>query len=294
MYGIIDIGSNTIRLKVYKNVRNKYKSIIDKKEFAKLISLREDDKLTSEGINLCAEILNEYKQILNMLKVTNYHAFATASFRCIKNVDEVLAKVKELTGIEIEVLSGEEEALYGYLGASQSIESESGAVLDIGGGSLELTFFNNNEIENKKSIPCGSLNMQELFLNKNSVVDFNTKDMKEYITKMLKEQGITEKKDVIYGVGGTIRALLKIKKKEDGIDTQEFSYDDVRRWYRMLKRDSISWLRLVLNIVPERTLTVSCGLIVLKTVMKYINANKVIVCENGVREGYLTHILQEA
>ncbi len=293
MYGIIDIGSNTIRLKVYKIEDDKCSSIIDKKEFAKLISYRLGDKLTLEGINECARVLNEYKKILTLVNVDKYYAFATASLRNISNTREVLDKIKELTGIDINVLSGEDEALYGYLGASSSIKSETGVVLDIGGGSLELTFFKHSEIESRKSIPTGSLNMQEAFLSKHKVIDFKTKKMEKYINKLLDNEDITEGRENIYGVGGSIRALLKIKNKETGLVQTGFTYEDVKRWYQMLKEKPDEWLRLVLNVVPERTLTVSTGLIIVKTVMSYLEAKNVFVCEGGVREGYLTHVLNE-
>lgn len=293
MYGIIDIGSNTIRLKVYKCVKGKYKAIIDKKEFAKLISYRNNNSLTEDGVNLCIDILDEYKQILNMLKVSSFYAFATASLRYIDNENEVLNMIKEKTGIDVKILSGDEEAYYGYLGAKMAISFDTGAVVDIGGGSMEITFFKDKEIIDKKSIRCGSLNMQELFLKNDSIIDFETKSMKDYILNALNEEKIDKKSEIVYGVGGTIRALLKIKRKETGLEVFEFSYDDVKRWYKMLKLNSTNWLRLVLNVVPERTYTISCGLIILKTIMKHIEAKRVIVSEYGVREGYLLHLIED-
>ncbi len=294
MYAVIDIGSNTIRLKIYKVENDKLKAIIDKKEFSKLISYRSLDKLTLEGINECARVLNEYNQIISLLKVEKCYVFATASLRNISNTEEVLTQIKELTGFDVQILSGEDEALYSYLGVSLSIKTENGVVLDIGGGSLELTFFEHKEVKQRKSIPTGSLNMQEAFLNKKNVLDFKTKKMEKYIIKLLNNENISEKRGIIYGVGGSIRALLKIKKKETGLEETGFTYLDVKRWYKMLNENPNEWLKLVLNVVPERALTVSTSLIIIKTVMKYIEAKNIVVCDGGVREGYLTHMLNEA
>lgn len=292
MYGIIDIGSNTIRLKIYKLNEEKIESVVDKKEFAKLISYRKDNNLTEAGIEVCINVLQSFKKIIELLKVDNYYAFATASLRNITNTLEVLSRIKNETGIDVDIISGEDEALYSYLGATSNINIQNGAMIDIGGGSSEIVFFEDDKLLSRYSIPCGSLNMQDTFFNEDNLIDFDTKGIKKCVNENLDNQNIQNESLVLIGVGGTIRALLKLKQKETGLNDKEFSYEDVRRWYQLIKHNPTNWLRFVLKIIPERVYTVTSGLVILKTVMKRIGAGKVIVSEYGVREGYLNHILK--
>lgn len=294
MYAVIDIGSNTIRLKVYKVVKGQFESVVDKKEFAKLISYRSDGKMTDEGIDICVSVLDRMLNLIKLLKVKDYYVIATAPFRNIDNASDVILQVKEQTGIVINVLSGEDEAYYSYIGAKASTLVNEGLLTDIGGGSTELVFFKDSVELNKISLPCGSLNMQKEFYKDVDGFDFETKWIKKRVLNYLNENKFDETimhKDVIIGVGGTVRALLKLKRSETGLNDNEFSYDDVRRWYQVLKQNPIKWIKELLLIIPERVYTITTGLIILKTVMSYVNASRVIVSQYGVREGYLSYIL---
>lgn len=295
MYAIIDIGSNTIRLKVYKYNNNQLEAIVDKKEFAKLINYRKDGNMSEEGILICIDVLNKMLNIIKLLRIKKYYAIATAPFRGIKNSEDVLKKIKEATMLDVSILKGEDEAYYSYLGAKASTLINEGALIDIGGGSTELVFFKDSKELNKTSIPCGSLNMQGEFYKDLEGFAFETKWIRKNVIEHLKEKNIepNQKNDlVMVGVGGTIRALLKLKRNETGSNDITISYDDIKRWYQILKHNPIKWLKEILLIVPERVYTMTTGLIILKTVMKYIGANSIIVSEYGVREGYLTHILE--
>ena len=95
LYGIVDIGSNTIRLKIYEYKNNKIKSVFSKKKTAGLIAYRDDGKLNDEGINILSSILNKFNKIMNLLNVARRYFFATASLRNISNTYEIIDFIKE-------------------------------------------------------------------------------------------------------------------------------------------------------------------------------------------------------
>lgn len=288
MYGIIDIGSNTIRLKIYKIENEKLVNVIDKKNFLRLISFRRNNVLLDEGIDKCIEVLNNYKHILELLKVSKYYIIAETVLRGLDNIDDVLEKIKALTSFDVVILSSDEEEMYSYLGATNDIDCTNGCVVDIGGGSTELIFFNNKNIEFKSMILNGSLNMQDAYFNEDNLLDFEASGIKNSVKSSLENNKIYNKAKTIIGVGGTIRALLRLKRSEDSL-ASSFSYDDVRRWYQTAKHNQSLWLKTLLKVSPDRVYTLTSGLIILKTIMKWIDSDEVIVSENGVREGFLYH-----
>lgn len=100
IYGVIDLGSNTIRVSIFKYDGERLKLISNKKEIVGLALCIENGKLTEKGVEKTCEILNKYRESLENSKVKVYSVFATASLRNIKNKDEVLAEIRERTGME--------------------------------------------------------------------------------------------------------------------------------------------------------------------------------------------------
>lgn len=166
MYGVIDIGSNTIRLSFYRIADGKIDPMMNKKEVAGLASyVKKNNKMSTEGINKLVSILEEYKKIVQKVDTREMFVFATASVRNVDNEKEVLEKVEQRTGIHIRVLSGEDEGRLGYLGAMQCADIDDGLLVDIGGGSTELVFYNDRKVIASSSMPIGSLNLYNRFVN---------------------------------------------------------------------------------------------------------------------------------
>lgn len=162
MYAIIDIGSNTIRLNVYQVEEDgAIHSIFQSKETAGLAGyVREDGSMSREGLDRAADALLRFRSILDALHIENRAVFATASLRNITNSEEAVFQLQERTGLMIRLLSGREEAILDYVGATSGMEErEQGMVLDIGGGSTEWVCFSQGRIRHAASIPLGSLNL---------------------------------------------------------------------------------------------------------------------------------------
>ena len=135
MYAVIDIGSNTIRLVLYKIENNQIKSLLNKKSPAGLAGyINKDHCLKKSGIRKAVAVLSEFKEILDHMTIQEVFPFATASLRNINNAPEVLEAIRENCGFEVRILSGEEEAIFDYYGALQAMEMDKGLLTDIGGG----------------------------------------------------------------------------------------------------------------------------------------------------------------
>ena len=181
VYGIIDLGSNTIRLSIFKYEDGKIRLLQNKKAIAGLAACVESGGLTEIGISKACFVLNRYKDILKSQNIENYSVFATASLRNINNREIVLNEIKERTGIVPEVLFGDEEARLDFIGVKNSCELSRGVLIDIGGGSTELVLFENGEIKRLTSIPIGALNLQNKSVKGIIATDRELKKMKKII-----------------------------------------------------------------------------------------------------------------
>ena len=142
MYSVIDIGSNTIRLAVYRVDGEGITPILNNKYTAGLAAyVGKDGSMAPEGIERLVDVMGKFRAALDLLPDCRCFPFATASLRNITNRDEVVERVREATGFEIRVLSGYEEAMLDYRGAVRSLPGEQGLLVDVGGGSTELVFF---------------------------------------------------------------------------------------------------------------------------------------------------------
>lgn len=295
MYGIIDIGSNTIRLNIYKIHKKSFKLILKNKESVGLANYVVNDRLCLDGIQAATKALYSYKKILDHLKITNYSAFATASLRNIKNSTQATTMLKMMTGLDIEILSGEDEGILGYKGALFDTKLEEGLLVDIGGGSTELVHFKDKNVLSSNSNKIGSLSMFVKHVNRVLATPAEVKAMRKEANRVLKQNISKEKnsKLTIIGVGGTLRACLKINNYINayGDENTVISLLDLNLIMKHLMEDYSSAKLTILRVCPDRIHTLFPGLCILKTIMSQTKSDKIIVSQLGVREGYLAQKL---
>lgn len=289
IYGIIDVGSNTIRMSIFKYDGERLKLISNKKEIVGLALCTANGRLTEKGIDKTCEVLNKYRGILENSAVKVYSVFATASLRNIKNKDEVLLAIKEKTGMEPEILFGEEEARLGFLAVKNEYSINSGIVIDIGGGSTEIVVFEEGEIRNLTSIPIGALNLQDRNVPGLVAKEKDIKRMRRIVGKAL--EGLDwEIKDYpqMYAVGGTSRATLKIAKELCGVqvESKSFTRADLKSIMKRLKSEVHEEYKSVYRVVPERIFSLAGGLSILSEIVKKFNCVDINISKAGIREGY--------
>lgn len=289
VYGIIDLGSNTIRLSIFKYDGAKIKLLTNKKVIVGLAACTENGILTEEGISKTCKVLNKYKIILQNSPAKAFSLFATASLRNIKNRAEVVEQIKLRTGMEPEILRGEEEARLGFVAVKHVYQAEDGVMVDIGGGSTELVVFEGGRIKCSTSIPIGSLNLQ----NKNVKDIIATKKemlkMKKIINKALDELGWEWKTYAqMYAVGGTARAVLDVSKEllEVPGDSRCFCDQSLKHIIKRLKSDDSTQYKAVYRVIPDRIFSFCGGITILHEVVKRFGIEIVNVSKSGIRDGY--------
>lgn len=294
---IVDVGSNTIRLSVYRVMKEDFQLLFTCKETAGLASYIVNHDMSQEGIMVTCRALNRFRSILEQFKMDEIHVFATASLRNIYNTEEVRAAIYQKNGYQIDVLSGQEEALYGFYGAMHQLGSnlDKGILFDIGGGSTEITIFGSEGPIVAESMSIGSLNLYNHYVDKifpksqemTQIQQRVQKELDKLLENKFKEMKVKNKE--IYGVGGTARAALKLINSYYGLDKEnrEIPCDYLGDMLKDAQKKKKDLQMLILKICPERVHTIIPGMTLMKIIVKTTKSKKIVVSKYGVREGYL-------
>lgn len=291
--GIIDLGSNTIRLVIYfwNGVKLEKKHNIKRQaQSAKYI---EDGNMSKVGVETIISNLKELLMIARTHDVSETRVFATASLRNIRNAEAVKVQIESAINQKIDVLNGNDESLYGFEGMKRTVELPlEGVSVDVGGGSTEITHFSHGKAIHTLSIPVGSLN---LYLN--HVQDVLPTDGELMLMRIEVQNALNQiewlKKihvDTLIGIGGSARAIMRLHQAR--YDVQVSIYDmqlsQVIFNSYLVEAGSRSkeLTSLIVNNIPERLTTLIPGSLILYEVMKMISAETYKLSSYGVREGY--------
>lgn len=296
MYGIIDLGSNTVRLNVYQVTDKLIQLIFSKKEFVSLASyVNAYHQLSEEGIQAALSVIKQYVTILQNLNIKDNYLIATAAIRNVSNKLAVIEKIKKAVPFSVELLSEEQEALADLEGVLIDTKIEKGVVLDIGGGSTELVAFENQEVVYAKALKIGSLSAYVDYVNKIIPKNKELKKIKQAVIEAMDKLELpTFKPKTLYGVGGTIRAARKLAVSILSLPTdhKELTLKIVKDLIAFFQeKDKDAYLKAI-QVVPERLHTILPGLKILETIIKKFGRPLVVVSDFGVREGYLMQKLQ--
>lgn len=290
-FAVVDLGSNTIRMTLYDvQEQGGFQALFSEKRMAGLVNYIRSGSLTREGIEVTCSVLRGFQRLLAQFGPVPVHVFATASLRNIRNTEEVLAAIRENTGLEVEVLSGELEARYGCIGAMLTCPLAGGAVFDIGGGSTEIVLLENGKIVSAQSLDIGSLNLYNRYVSELWPSRPEIDELTSAVRKKLRKADPPKKPSpFICGTGGTARAVLKIANQylEKPESNRLLTVAELDRTAAMLLDRKNTARKLILKNCPDRVHTILPGVIVMTTVTHKLCKEQLYISRYGVREGYL-------
>lgn len=287
---LVDLGSNTIRLSVYKvSDDGSFSLLFSEKETAGLVNYISEKRMSVDGFEKACNVIYDFKNIMAQFNISELNIFATASLRNIKNKDEALSYIKEKTGESINVISGKEEAELGYYGAISETNLNDGIIFDIGGGSTEIVMFDNKSIISADSYEIGSLNLFNGFVKNIWPSKPELKNIKIRVESVLESALDSISGNTICGIGGTNRALLSLvnayfDKPHNNREITLSEFKDIKKI--ILKKNDLS-KKLILKNCPDRIHTIIPGMLITNEIVKKLGADKILISRNGVREGYL-------
>ncbi len=296
-YGVIDIGSNTIRFKIYDYLDGKVSNLISKKRTAGLVSFKEDDMLNEEGIQVLIATLRKFDKYMKLLDVDETYYFATASLRNIENTEEVLDIVRNVLDINIHVLTSQQEADLSFEAIKEGDSNRTdGILIDVGGGSSEITLFEDKVPKSEVSLPVGSLLIYEDYVSMMFPNKEEKKRIQERVLREIEKSNVPKvDRDMLFGVGGTVRTVMKVLKhlnlKVD--DSPVIPINLLDQLLGELSTNTKEDFNKVLQIKVERIHTLVPGIIIIKTIADYFNVKELYVSSYSIREGVLNSIIEE-
>lgn len=298
--GIIDIGSNSVRLLLAEiGEKNSIRIINELKEYLRLgDGLDKNKVLSEEKIELTLKTLTTYKNICTAFNVSAITAVATEAIRSAKNQKEFLDKINLSIGLEITVLTGREEAYYDYFSTINSMNVDNALIMDIGGASTELILVKNRKLVNSISIPFGSINLIKQF----EIYDVLEKEKEEELRNFLLNQfnniqWLSEAKGyTLIGIGGSIRTLGKIHRRSINyplnlMHNYEIKNTDVISIYNMVKSKNNAQRKKIKGLSTDRADIFVGAAAEISTLIDFCSIQNIIISRNGIREGLLySHI----
>lgn len=298
--GIIDIGSNSIRLILLEFDINYSFSIIDEvKESVRLgKDINENGELNSVRIETAINTLSFFKRLCVSQNVTEILAVATEAVRKATNQKNFLDRAKAEINLDIRILSGTEEAFYDYFGTVNTLEIDDGLLMDIGGSSTELAYIKNKKLVSSISLPFGAIDLSERFSLFETIDEKKEKDLTVYLNSFYKNvpwlknlQNIN-----IIGVGGSIRNIAKIHQKlriypMNNLHNYRMNSRDVSNIYKIIKETDLEQRKKIKGLSRDRSDIILGPLAALTILQEYVNSKELTICSHGIRDGLLYEYL---
>lgn len=284
----IDIGSNAARLLITDVIAGPQGI----NEFIKVVLVRvplrlgfdvfDKGEISDGKVEKIIKTIKSYKLLLDVYEVKYLKACATSAMRDAANSPEIIKKVKAETGIDIEIISGDQEAslIYENHIAENLTNDESYLYIDVGGGSTELTFFSDGKLVFKKSFNIGTIR-----LLKNQVTEAAWDELKEFIrTKTNGYHHVTA-----IGSGGNINKIFSLSKRKEG---KPLHLDLLRDYYKEFSSLSLSQRISLHKLREDRADVIVPALLIYINIMRWADASEIFVPKIGLADG-LIHTLYE-
>lgn len=282
----IDLGSNACRLLINDVTETANGQPLFTKLSLVRVPLRLgfdvfDKGIISDGKKAqLIKTMHAYRLLLDVYEVHDYIACATSAMRDAGNAKEILEEVKKQTGIDMRVITGEEEASFIYENhvAENLTTEESYLYIDVGGGSTELTFFTDGKLVFKESFDIGTIRML-----KNQVTEKEWVNMKEFIRQ--KTNGYHHVTCI--GSGGNINKIFSLSRKKEG---KPLHIDMLKSYYREMSSTNLIERMRLYQLREDRADVIVPALLIYTNVMTWADAQEIFVPKIGLADGLIHHL----
>lgn len=296
--GIIDLGSNSIRLVIVDIKDNgAHHQIENLKETVRLLSGADaSGLLTQEGMAYALEIVTLFVKFCRARQVKHIIAVATAAVRRAPNRDELLRRIQEQTGVATQVLSSEEEAYLGYLGLVNSVTEPTGLMADLGGGSLKLVGFRDRLNQNSITLDFGAVSLMERFHLQDLPSKENLTALESFLDDTFRQVTWLSHYPRLMGIGGTCRSLARVYRNyvnyipdvTDGIIMPAEAVADI---YAMLSKMDLDQRWKVPGLERSRADLSVTGVGIIHRLLQATGISELVVSASSLRDGiFYKHI----
>ena len=290
--GVIDIGSNSVRLVVYEGLTRAPTPIFNEKTLAGLgREVQSTGLLAEDAVAKALGSLKRFRALCDTMRVERLWGLATAACRDAKNGPAFIKEAESICRTKIDVISGKREAELTALGIHSGIHRPDGIVGDLGGGSLELVDVHGARSKAGVTLPLGGLALQDISAKSIKKAEKVVKEALAKVPQLKHGAG-----RAFYAVGGTWRALARLHMAQTGYPLH------VMHGYVIPAREALEYCRLVHRVNPEtlsqievvadaRRPLLPYAALVLEHIVRAAGSKEVVISALGVREGLLYSLL---
>lgn len=291
---VIDVGTNSIKFHVArKRPDGVLETVLDKNDIARLgEGLRETGKIAPEPLERNARSVAGFVEEARALGVDAPEIVGTMALRTASNASDFIARVKELTGLSLRVIEGEEEARLSYLAVLSALPIGNGELVtfDTGGGSTEFVFGRGSEMLRKFSVSLGAVRITEEFFGDDPVREGAVDSAFGEIRRSLKEGGVCGAPDALVGMGGTVTSLASVKHKmevydPDVVQGSVLTLEDIREMIASFSSMTLEERRGVVGLQPKRADVILAGTCIVCALLEILGASSFTVSDRGLRHG---------
>jgi len=296
---VIDIGTNSIKFCIAKS-NGMAKPMLDSVHVTRIgENFQQSGQISPSAMERNIKKINELCIQAQQYGVSEIIAIGTMILRNATNSDVFIQKVKSLCGIHIHVLSGDEEASLSYLAAILSVNHISGNifVLDTGGGSTELVYGKNRDIQKCFSFNIGAVILTEAFDTQDIVSHHEIDAIYEHIQNIIHFQTMPEPVNHLIGSCGAVTSMASVKYQLSHYDPEiihgsRLTRKEVQHQISLLASKSRYQREKIPGIQKGRGDIALAGACILDQVMSSLQCDQIIVCDRGLRYGLINEVFR--
>jgi exopolyphosphatase / guanosine-5'-triphosphate,3'-diphosphate pyrophosphatase len=300
----IDVGTNTIRLTVAEvQDDDTYRILDEEREMVRLgEKLDRTGRLSDAAIERALSAIGKMKAIADGFKIRQLRAIATSAVREAANGRTFIREVSRLHKVRIDVISGEEEAQLAFRSASRhfDLQGRSTAVVDIGGGSVEVILSAGTAVDHVYSLPLGAVRVTERLVRSDPLRPKHWKQMKEEIDRGIRSiiRQPAHRAEIMIGSGGTFTALAHMSKwqregRHGSVQGYVLTPAEIIHLLRRLRETPLEARRQIPGLSPDRADIIVAGASVISRLVRGLDTQQIMVNERGIRDGLLLHMISE-
>lgn len=285
-YAAIDIGSNAVRLLIANIIENGEGSYKHKKSSLVRVPIRlgtdvfSEQQISEKSQKRLIHAMKAYRLLMKVHGVTHYRACATSAFREAENGEDVVNKIYKKSGIQIDLISGEEEARIIYSTHIEKLLEKDTNILyvDVGGGSTEISLFGEHGLKGSKSFRIGTVRLLQ-----NNVEPKLWEDMTAWLETTIKG----EKVDYVIGSGGNINKLVKLSNEKTGKVSKEIYKEELEDLYAYLTSFTYEERQSVVGLNPDRADVIIPASDIFLSILRSSDIPKIYVPKIGLTDGLI-------
>ncbi|HEY5535164.1 MAG TPA: Ppx/GppA phosphatase family protein [Ignavibacteria bacterium] len=295
-FATIDVGSNSILLYIAeKRTDGKFSLVYDSSEITRLgEGLSTTGVLSESAIERSLVVIKHFVEQMKKYNVSDYAAVGTMALRTAKNASVFIKNVREKCGIEINVISGDEEARLSYLAVKSGMELGSGTtvIFDVGGGSTEFILGEGDNIIKKFSINLGTIRFTEKYFKSDPVTPDELKSAEDAIKEEIKSIELIPGVLSLVGIGGTVTNITSVMHKFETYDpdiaqSSIITYEEILRQIALYSGLKLEERKKIIGLQPKRADVIISGALIIKNILGKTGLNSFRASDKGIRHGLM-------